>query len=163
MAAMTQSPTMAQPLTAEGTIVGTFQYMAPEQLEGREADARSDVWALGATLYEMATGARAFEGESTASLIGAIMRAEPRPLSERSPASPTSLERIIRACLAKDPEQRWQSAGDVGRMLRGIETTPSGSTALPAAPARRLTREALAWALAVLLPLAAFAAARFLP
>jgi Tol biopolymer transport system component len=158
-----QLATMSRPVTAEGHLVGTFQYMAPEQLEGREADARSDVWALGATLYEMATGARAFEGESTASLIGAIMRAEPRPLSERSPASPTSLERIIRACLAKDPEQRWQSAGDVGRMLRGIETTPSGSAAMPAAPGRRVTREALAWALAVLLPLAAFAAARFLP
>ncbi len=71
--ALTQSPTMAQPLTAEGTIVGTFQYMAPEQLEGKEADARSDLWALGCVLYEMATGKRAFEGKSQASLITSIM------------------------------------------------------------------------------------------
>src|SRR5678809_1729673 len=77
MTAMTQSPTMAQPLTAEGTIVGTFQYMAPEQLEGREADARSDIWSFGCVLYEMATGRRAFDGKSQASLVGAIMNSEP--------------------------------------------------------------------------------------
>ena len=158
-----QFATMSRPVTAEGHLVGTFQYMAPEQLEGREADARCDIWALGATLYEMATGERAFEGDSTASLIGAIMRAEPRPLAERAPASPASLERVIRTCLAKDPEQRWQSAGDVGRMLRGLDATSSGSVAAvaAAAPRRRAPREALAWALAALLPLAAFAAARF--
>jgi Tol biopolymer transport system component len=161
-----QFATMSRPVTAEGHLVGTFQYMAPEQLEGREADARSDVWALGATLYEMATGERAFEGDSTASLIGAIMRAEPRPLAERAPGPgsagcpPPALERIIRSCLAKDPDQRWQSAGDVGRMLRGLDTTPSGGAAVPAAPKRHAPREALAWALAVLLPLAAFAVAR---
>ena len=79
MAALTQSPTIAQPLTAEGTIVGTFQYMAPEQLEGSEADARSDLWALGCVLYEMATGRRAFEGKSQASLIGSIMSSQPAP------------------------------------------------------------------------------------
>ena len=78
MAALTQSPTIAQPLTAEGTIVGTFQYMSPEQLEGKEADARSDIWALGCVLYEMATGKRAFEGKSQASLIAAIIEHEPR-------------------------------------------------------------------------------------
>ena len=82
MAALTQSPTMAQPLTAEGTIVGTFQYMAPEQLEGKEADARSDIWALGCVLYEMATGRRAFEGRSQASLIAAIMSASRAPVGE---------------------------------------------------------------------------------
>ena len=81
LGALTQSPTMAQPLTAEGTIVGTFQYMSPEQLEGKEADATSDVWALGCVLYEMATGKRAFEGKSQASLITSIMGSEPAPIS----------------------------------------------------------------------------------
>ncbi len=162
----TQLATMSRPVTAEGNLVGTFQYMAPEQLEGREADARSDIWALGATLYEMATGARPFEGESTASLIGAIMRAEPRPLAERAPvpggagSPPPALERLLRTCLAKDPEQRWQSAGDVARMLRGLDGASSGVVAIPGAPRRRAGREPLAWALAVLLPLAAFAVAR---
>jgi len=157
-----QQTTMAGPVTAEGHIVGTFQYMAPEQLEGREADARSDVWALGATLYEMATGERPFAGDSTASLIGAIMRAEPQPLAERAPATPPALERIIRTCLAKDPEQRWQSAGDVGRMLRGLDPAPTGSAMVPAPPQQRARREMLAWALAALLPLAAFLLARML-
>src|SRR5206468_5599414 len=88
MAALTRSPTMAQPLTAEGTIVGTFQYMSPEQLEGKEADARSDVWALGCMLYEMATGHRPFEGKSQASLIGSIMNTSPPPISSVSPLAP---------------------------------------------------------------------------
>ncbi len=158
----TQLATMSRPVTAEGHIVGTFQYMAPEQLEGREADARSDVWALGATLYEMATGERPFVGDSTASLIGAIMRAEPRPLAERAPATPPALERIIRTCLAKDPEQRWQSAGDVGRMLRGLDTSSTSSGVVPAPRARRARRELFAWVLAVLLPIAAFAVARLM-
>src|SRR3970282_2986775 len=79
--ALSQTPTVSQPLTAEGTIVGTFQYMAPEQLEGKDADARTDLFALGATLYEMATGKKAFEGKSQASLIGAIMTSEPPPLT----------------------------------------------------------------------------------
>ena len=114
---MTQSPTMARPLTAEGSLVGTFQYMAPEQLEGKEADARSDVWALGCVLYEMSTGKRAFEGASAASLISAILKDEPRPIAEIAPMSPASLERIVHACLAKDPDQRWQSAHDVGLAL----------------------------------------------
>src|SRR5207344_1468927 len=82
---MSHSPTMTRPLTAEGAIVGTFQYMAPEQLEGKEADARSDIWALGCVLYEMATGSRAFAGESQASLIAAIMASEPRAMTELKP------------------------------------------------------------------------------
>jgi serine/threonine protein kinase len=102
VAALSQSPTMAQPLTAEGTIVGTFQYMAPEQLEGKEADARSDLWSLGCVLYEMATGKRAFEGRSQASLIYAIMGGTPPPVSQLAPLSPPGLDRLIQACLAKD-------------------------------------------------------------
>src|SRR5262245_57292953 len=124
-AGRTQSPTIAQPLTAEGTIVGTFQYMAPEQLEGREADARSDLWALGCVLYEMATGARAFEGRSQASLIAAIMHTEPRAVSQISPLAPPALDRLVVACLAKDPAERIQSAHDVKLQLGWMGEAPT--------------------------------------
>src|SRR5882672_5657756 len=117
---MTQSPTLASPLTAEGTLVGTFQYMSPEQLEGAEADARSDIWALGCVLYEMATGRRAFEGKSQASLISAIMGQQPAPLSAVAPLAPPALERIVVTALEKDPDERWQSAGDLRRELQWI-------------------------------------------
>lgn len=117
-AASAQSPTVAAPLTAAGAIVGTFQYMAPEQLEGREADERSDLWALGCVLYEMATGRAPYEGPSPASIISAIMKDEPRPVPELAPLAPVSFERIVRACLVKDPDQRWQSAHDLAIALR---------------------------------------------
>src|SRR5204863_1670444 len=125
-AALTQSPTIAAPLTAEGTIVGTFQYMAPEQLEGKEADARSDLWALGCVLYEMATGRRAFEGKSQASLIAAILEREPASIGEvPSGASaalangpPPGLEGLVRDCLNKDPDERIQTAHDVKLRLQ---------------------------------------------
>ncbi|HKD17162.1 MAG TPA: serine/threonine-protein kinase, partial [Thermoanaerobaculia bacterium] len=113
---LTSLPTQ-QGLTQEGTILGTFQYMAPEQLEGKEADARTDVFALGATLYEMATGKKAFSATSQASLITAIMSAEPPPISSVVPMSPPALDRVVRKCLAKDPEDRWQSAADLGSEL----------------------------------------------
>ena len=136
MTALTQSPTMASPLTAEGSIVGTFQYMSPEQMEGREADSRADIWALGCVLYEMTTGKRAYEGATQASLISAIMRDTPRPLAEVAPMSPPALERLILQCLAKDPDERWQSAGDVRRELSWIGsgggTSSSGAHAAPA-------------------------------
>jgi len=149
MAAMTQSPTMAQPLTAEGTIVGTFQYMAPEQLEGKEADARSDVWALGCMLYEMATGQRPFEGKSQASLIGSIMNSTPPPISSASPLTPPALERLVRACMEKDPDERVQTAHDVRLQLQWI--SDAGSQAGVPAPvaARRRSRERLAWTSAI--------------
>ncbi len=121
------SPVAAQPLTAEGTIVGTIQYMAPEQLEGREADARSDLWSLGCVLFEMTTGRRAFAGATQASLIGAIMRDQPPPISSLAPVSPPALERLVRQCLEKDPEERWQSAGDIRRELQWILDTLSGA------------------------------------
>jgi pimeloyl-ACP methyl ester carboxylesterase len=98
--------------------MGTSHYMAPEQLEGREADVRSDIWALGCVLYEMATGRRAYEGATSATLISSIMKDEPRPLIDLVPLAPTGLDRVIRACLAKDPEQRWQNAHDVAVALR---------------------------------------------
>lgn len=114
---MTTPLAMTTPLTAEGAIVGTFQYMAPEQLEGREADARSDLWALGCVLYEMVTGARAFTGASQASLIAAIMERQPAPLSAVQPVTPPQLERVVARCLQKDPDARFQSAGDLAFAL----------------------------------------------
>ena len=134
--ALTESPTVSRPLTAEGTIVGTFQYMAPEQLEGKEADARSDLWALGCVLYEMATGKRAFEGKSQASLISAIMKDEPRPITELQPLSPPALEHAVKRCLAKDADDRWQSARDVMHELEWIAAAGSQAGAPVPAPAR---------------------------
>jgi alpha-beta hydrolase superfamily lysophospholipase len=129
--AMSQSPTIATPLTAEGSLIGTSHYMAPEQLEGREADARSDLWALGCVLYEMATGRRAYDGSTSASLISSIMKDEPRPMMELAPLVPPALDRVIRACLAKDPEQRWQSAHDLALALRwpALEAAAAGRAA----------------------------------
>ena len=105
-------------LTEQGTILGTFQYMAPEQLEGQDADARSDIWAFGCVVYEMVTGVKTFEGKTQASLIGAILKDEPRTISTLQPMSPPALDQLIRICLAKDPDERWQSAGDIGRQLK---------------------------------------------
>jgi serine/threonine protein kinase/Tol biopolymer transport system component len=117
--------TQAKPLTGKGTLLGTVQYMAPEQIEGREADARTDLWAFGALLYEMVTGRRAFEGGSGASLIGSILKDEPRPIRELKPLTPPSLERLARTCLAKDPDERWQNAHDLVAELRWIAETES--------------------------------------
>lgn len=133
--------TVSQPLTTKGTILGTFQYMAPEQLEGSEADARTDLFAYGAVLYEMATGKRAFEGVSRASLIASIMSSQPRPIGELQPMTPPPLDRLIRKCLAKDPDSRWQTAADVADELRWIKDDGS-RTGIPAAMrAARKSRE----------------------
>ena len=105
-------------LTAEGTPVGTFHYMAPEQFEGREADARSDIFALGAVLYEMATGRQAFEGKTAASVMAAILEREPQPITATRPLAPPALDRLVETCLAKDPEERWQTAHDVKLQLQ---------------------------------------------
>ncbi len=138
-ATMTHSP-----LTTEGTLVGTFQYMAPEQLEGQEADARSDIFGLGCVLYEMVTGRRAFEGKSTAKVVAAIMTTEPPPLTTLSPLAPAGLERAVKKCLAKDPDERWQNAGDLASELRWI--LESGSQSGIAAPvAARGRRKLLGW------------------
>src|SRR5437867_1949816 len=104
-------------LTAQGTILGTLQYMAPEQLEGKEADARTDIFALGVLIYEMATGRKAFQGKSQASLISSIMSAEPQPISVVQPLAPPALDRVVKTCLAKDPDDRWQTAHDVQLQL----------------------------------------------
>jgi hypothetical protein len=142
-------PTAVAPITAQGSIVGTVPYMAPEQLEGRPADARTDLWALGCVLYEMASGRRAFEGASHASLIGAILRDEPRPLGEFEPLSPAGLDRAVRQCLAKDPVDRWQSAGDLKRELEWIASSAGDPRAAPARESTRsATRAWLPWAAA---------------
>ena len=119
-------PTQAAPVTAEGTVLGTLQYMAPEQLEGKEADARTDLWALGAILYEMVTGRRAFAGESQVSLIGNIMNAEPASIATAQPLTPPSLERLVKKCLAKHPDGRWDTAHDVADELRWVREAAGG-------------------------------------
>jgi Tol biopolymer transport system component len=119
----TPERTVTNPLTQEGTIVGTFHYMAPEQVQGHEADTRSDIWALGVTLYEMATGRRAFDADNSASLMTAILRDEPKALGDLQPMTPPAFERLVRQCLAKDPDDRWQSAADVKRELEWIATS----------------------------------------
>ncbi|HZI94603.1 MAG TPA: protein kinase, partial [Patescibacteria group bacterium] len=142
------------PLTAQGTILGTFQYMAPEQLEGADADARTDIFALGAVLYEMSTGRRAFQGKTRTSLIAAIVSSQPAPISTVTPMTPPALDHVVQRCLEKDPDDRWQSAQDVASELQWIGE--SGSQAGVAAPVtlRRATREKLAWGVAAVLALA---------
>ncbi|MCH7885444.1 MAG: serine/threonine protein kinase, partial [Planctomycetes bacterium] len=146
-----EAPTVTEPLTGKGTILGTFQYMAPEQLEGKEADARTDVFAFGAVLYEMATGRRAFSGKSRASLIASIMSAKPQPISELQPMAPPALDHIIRLCLAKDPDDRIQTAHDVKLQLQWIAQGGS-QVGLPAPVLlKRKSRERVAWSLAAIL------------
>ena len=136
------------PLTQQGTIVGTFQYMAPEQVEGKEADARSDIFSLGAVLYEMVCGKRAFEAKTLVSVAASILEKEPEPIRTLQPLTPPSLERAIRKCLAKDPDERWQSAGDLASELKWIaEGSASGAPAVVRpGPARGMrVSEWLAW------------------
>ena len=139
--------TPQHPLTTEGTIVGTFQYMAPEQVEGKDADARSDIFALGAVLYEMVTGKRAFEGKTAASSIAAILAADPPPISALQPLTPSSLEATVRGCLAKDPDERLQTAHDVKLQLKWVQESGSSSR-LPAVPAARKPLDQVGWLVA---------------
>jgi serine/threonine protein kinase len=124
-AATTMPP--ASPLTTAGTVVGTIQYMSPEQLEGKEADARSDIFSLGSVLYEMATGKRAFEGKSQISVASAILEKDPEPIIKLLPMAPAALDRVVKTCLAKDPDERWQSAHDVAAELKWIQEGGSQS------------------------------------
>ncbi len=144
-------------LTPEGTIVGTFQYMAPEQLEGKEADARTDIFALGELVYEMATGKRAFTGKSRASLIAAILSSEPQPMAALQAMTPPVLERVVKRCLAKDPDQRWQSASDLANEFHWIA---EGSSQAGASAARtgRGRWERSSWLLAAVFSLMLLAA-----
>jgi len=157
--ALTSGPTVAGApnVTQEGTILGTFQYMAPEQLEGKEADGRTDIFAFGAVLYEMATGKIAFSGASRASLISAIMQNDPPPVSSIRPMTPAALDRVVQTCLAKDPDDRWQSARDLMGQLRWIAQGSSQAGSLPPPPvtARRKSVERLVWATALIVAAAA--------
>lgn len=135
LSATMTSADLAQPLTAEGTVIGTYQYMSPEQIEGREADARSDIFSFGAVLYEMATGRRAFEGKSQVTVASAILEKDPEPISAHQPLAPPTLQHVVQGALMKDPDSRWQSAGDIARQLRWISsvdtTTGAKRVALP--------------------------------
>src|SRR6202051_37075 len=137
---LSELPTAIDPLTAEGTIVGTIQYMAPEQLEGKEVDARTDIFAFGVVVYEMATGKKAFEGKSQASLIGAILKDDPPPISSLQPMTPRALDRVVKRCLAKDPEKRWQAASDVCDELKWIAEVGSQVVSTPTVPVKGVTR-----------------------
>ena len=142
-------PTVPGVLTVHGTLLGTLQYMAPEQVEGKtdEIDGRTDIFAFGAVVYEMATGKRAFEGENTASVIAKILDYNPPPMSTFQPMTPPALERVVNKCLAKEQEDRWQSARDLRDELKWIKEA-SSQVGMPAPViARRKTRERLVWAM----------------
>lgn len=141
------TPAGSHPLTAQGTVVGTFEYMSPEQVEGKEADARSDIFALGAVLYEMATGKRAFEGKTTASVIAAVLERNPPPISSVQPMSPPALDRVVKTCMGKDPDERFQSVHDVKLQLKWIAEGGSQAGVPVPVAARRKNREKLAWSL----------------
>lgn len=151
--------TVANPLTGARTIVGTLQYMAPEQLEGRTVDPRTDIFALGAVLYEMLTGRRAFEGDSSASLITAIMSGRRTPISAVAPNVPPPLARIVERCLAPDPDDRWQSAGDLAYALRNLRQNSGETAALTTAPRSRVTFAWWATGAAILIAVAIAAVA----
>jgi eukaryotic-like serine/threonine-protein kinase len=148
----------ASPLTQKGTIVGTFQYMAPEVLQGVDADARSDIFSLGCVLYEMATGKRAFEGKSQLSVLAAILEKEPEPISQLQPLTPPALEMVVNSCLAKDPDERLQTAHDLKLQLNWPSQTAAAAVAKqPKTKTRQ--REWLAWAVAAIAVLLAIAGA----
>jgi serine/threonine protein kinase len=146
-ASRSQLPTETAPLTAQGTILGTLQYMAPEQLEGKEADARADIFAFGAVMYEMATGRKAFEGSSQAGLIAKILESDPAPARSLQAGTPVSLDRLVRVCLAKDPDQRVQSVHDVKLELEWIRDANAETSEAQRATAPIGWRLALPWVL----------------
>src|SRR5439155_19753411 len=124
---LSMAATTLPAMTAQGTILGTLQYMAPEQIEGLEADARTDIFAFGAVLFEMLTGRTAFAGKTRATVLSAILKDEPPPLSTLQPAAPKALDRIVATCLAKDPDDRYQSARDLLRELKWAASTADSS------------------------------------
>ncbi len=126
-----------EPMTSPSTVLGTVPYMAPEQLEGKPVDGRTDLFGFGCVLYEMLTGRRAFAGETEASIISAIMSSEPPPVSTLQPVTPPLLDHLVRRCLAKDPDARWQSASDVADQLRWLNEHSGTGARLPARTRRR--------------------------
>ncbi|MGH9254620.1 MAG: protein kinase domain-containing protein [Vicinamibacterales bacterium] len=151
-----EAPTVSSPLTGAGSILGTLHYMAPEQLEGKDADARTDLFAFGTVLYEMVTGKKAFAGKSAASLIGAIMTAEPQALSQLQPMTPKALEHVTRTCLAKSPDERWQSAMDLHTQLRWVAGNLAAAETVHVQRNRLSIREIAAWSVAALALISTF-------
>jgi serine/threonine protein kinase len=135
------------PLTTPGVLIGTLQYMAPEQLDGFEADARTDIFAFGTILHEMITGKRAFQGKTQVLLISSIATSEPPPLSSADPSTPPALDHVVKTCLAKNPDDRWQTVCDLLAELKWIAEGGAAATAiLPAAATpRRRSRQFAAW------------------
>ncbi|HEX3111594.1 MAG TPA: protein kinase [Thermoanaerobaculia bacterium] len=147
---VTSRPTAPRDATQDGVVLGTLPFMAPEQLEGK-ADARTDIFALGALLYLATTGRRAFHGTSEASLIAAILTTEPPPISTIDPSLPPLLDRVVRTCMAKNPDERWQSAADVAKELEWLAEAPTSSLRVEPLPRRRQVLGArVAWAVAAL-------------
>ncbi len=155
----TLSALPASPVTEEGTIVGTYQYMSPEQVEGKDLDARSDIFSLGAVLYEMVTGKRAFEGTSQLTVASAILEKEPVPISAVKPLLPLALDHAIKKCLAKVPDDRWQSASDLASELKWIAESGSQAGEAVLLPAGRRMWERASWVLAATFFLLLIAAA----
>jgi Tol biopolymer transport system component len=143
------TPVSGQPLTQAGAIVGTFQYMSPEQVEGKEADARSDIFSLGSVLYEMATAQRAFDGKTMAGVMAGILERDPAPISSVRPASPVLLDRLVKTCLAKDPDERWQTAHDVKLQLQSMREVGSQFSATASAATTAAAAEAASVAASV--------------
>jgi eukaryotic-like serine/threonine-protein kinase len=153
-------PTPLSPLTTAGSIIGTIQYMSPEQIEGKEADARSDIFAFGAVLYEMVTGKRPFSGKSQISLASSILESEPEPVSALKPNTPPAFEHVVTTCLQKNPDERYQSAQDIKLELQWIAADRTSSTVAAAtATAAPRTRERIGWAAAVVAAIVLGAAA----
>lgn len=148
-------PSPLSPLTGAGQVIGTVQYMSPEQIEGREADARSDIFALGGVLYEMATGKRPFDGKSQISVASAILEKDPEPISKLQPVTPPAFEHVVSTCLAKNPDERYQSARDVRLELKWIAAGGSQSAALPLAETTKRSSPILWRAVAAVAVLAA--------
>jgi hypothetical protein len=143
LATVSAVPAQSSPVTERGTIVGTFQYMSPEQIEGKELDARTDIFSFGAVLYETLTGQRAFQGKSQLSVASAILEKEPALISTIKPMTPPALDHAIQRCLAKEPEKRWQSAADLASELEWIAETGSQAGAFGPAVSHRNSRELL--------------------
>jgi Tol biopolymer transport system component len=154
----TDVPTAMAPLTAQGTILGTIRYMAPEQIEGLETDPRTDIFALGAVLFEMLTGTKAFTGTSQASVMGAILKDEPPPVSQLQPVTPPALDYLVRTCLAKDPDHRFQNAHDLLSQLQWIAESRSAAGVTSPMVARGRRRERMTFATVAALLTAAAAA-----
>jgi len=158
-AATLSGPSPLTPLTTAGSIVGTIQYMSPEQIEGKEADARSDIFAFGAVLYEMVAGKRPFSGKSQISLASSILESDPAPISAVKPQTPPAFEHVVTTCLQKNPEERYQTAHDIKLELQWIAADKSSPIAAPMTPVPSRSRERLGWAAALVAAIVLTAAA----